>query len=135
MTVVVPEQHVRAIAKADVQIEVAVAVVVHPCRLADGPGLDGDARGRGDVGEAAAIVAIEAQHGSGAGRESDEQIGIAVGVEVTPRGRARGPRVGHAGDAATSTNVPRSLRYKRFAAPLKPTNNPDRRHRRRRPPR
>ena len=44
------------------------------------------------------VVPIEAQHRlRGAGREAEEQVGIAVGVEVAPRRRARGPRVGDAG--------------------------------------
>src|SRR4029078_10030595 len=47
----------------------------------------------------AAIVAIEPQHRARAGREADEQIGIAVAVEVPPRRGARRARIADAGGA------------------------------------
>ena len=96
----VAEQHVGAIAKADKQIEIAVGVDVDPGRLAHGAGTDRQTGVAGYVHEAPAIVAIEPQHRRGwcrGGREPDEQIGIAVGVEVSPRRGARRPRVGDAG--------------------------------------
>ena len=70
------------------------------CRTA--PVVDDQPGGRGRVGEPAArrcdraAAPAAAPVGILAGREADEQIGIAVGVEVAPRRGARRPRVGDA---------------------------------------
>ena len=98
----VAEEHVGAIAEADEEVEIAVGVHVDPRGLAHRAGGHREIPRFGrDIDEARAIVAIQAQHGSRAGRaargrEADEQIRIAVRVEISPRGRAGRPRVGDA---------------------------------------
>jgi hypothetical protein len=82
----VPEEHIGTVAKRDEQIQIAIRVRVHPGRLAHGAARNREARRRGGVAEASAIVAIQPQNRIGAGGKPQEQVGIAVGVEVTPRG-------------------------------------------------
>ena len=99
--VVVAEEHVGPVAPRDKEIEIAIAVEVHPRELAHLPGGDlGEARRRGDVGEVTVRVAIEAEdrtaRGAGIRRESHDEIGMAVAIEVAPRCRARRARIGHA---------------------------------------
>ena len=40
-----------------------------------------------------AVVAVETEHGTGAGCEADQEIGVAVGVPITEGGGARGARI------------------------------------------
>ena len=94
---VVDEQRVGAIAERDEQVEVAVAIGVDECGLAYRPCRHAETRRRGGVGEDAARVAIQAQHRSGrSGREPEQQVGVAVGIDI-PEGRGPGSaRIGHA---------------------------------------
>ena len=69
-------------------VEIAVAVVIDPRGLA-GDAIQGDAEAAGHVDEArAALVAIHLGRDLRVG-EPDEQIRIAVGIEITPGRRAR----------------------------------------------
>ena len=55
------------------------------------------------VGESPAVVTVEPQHRAGrTRREAEQQIGIAVGVEVSER---RGPRRPRVGDARSRRDV------------------------------
>ena len=95
---VVAIQRVGAIAEGDEEIEIAVGVEVDPRRLAHRAGRHRQADVAGGIGELAGGVAIQLQHRRVLERrEAEQQIGIAVGVEVAPRRRARRPRVGDAG--------------------------------------
>ncbi len=81
----------------DVEVEPAVAVVVAE-RAARGPAVDGDARARRDIGEAAALVAVQPVHSE----VRDVQILIAVVVEVA-RAHALSPAL--VGDAGLGGDV------------------------------
>ncbi len=94
---VVAEEDVGTVAEGDVEIQVAIAIHVDEGGLAYRARIDGHAGLARHVGEVATVVAIEAQHAPRASGESDEEIGITVAVEVPPRHRARGARVGDAG--------------------------------------
>ena len=95
---VVAEEGVGPVAEADEEIEVAVAVGVHPRRLPNRAGGDDQAGGRGLIGEAPAVVAIQPQHRTRRpGREAEQQIRIAIGVVVPERRGPRRPGVGDAG--------------------------------------
>ena len=100
---VVAEEHVRRVAEADEEIEVAVVVEVDERRL---PRLAGrvDAHRLRHLDErlAGALVAIEPARNLGLARESDEQVDVAVAVEVAPR---RGARVVEIGDAELRGDV------------------------------
>lgn len=94
---VVAIERVWTIAEADEQIEIAVTVNVHERRLAHRPGGHHQSRRRRLVDERPSVVAVEAQHRTGrTWREAEKQVGVAVGVDIGPRRRARGTRVGHA---------------------------------------
>ena len=71
------------------QVEVAVVVDVDKRRLSALPGASRPTA-VGDVGKwlAGAVVAIELARSHRLAREADEEIDVAVGVEVTPRRRA-----------------------------------------------
>jgi hypothetical protein len=82
---------------SDVEVEPSVAVVVAE-RAAGGPAVDGDARVRRDIGEAAALVAIQPVDSE----VGDVQILIAVVVEVA-RAHALSPAL--VGDAGLGGDV------------------------------
>ena len=89
LSAVIAKQRIRPIAKGDEQVEIAVAIDVDPHRLPDGTRLDDQAGVSRDIGEPRAIVLEQLQHGPGARREADQQIGIAIGVVIAPGGGAR----------------------------------------------
>ncbi len=87
---IVLKQRVRPIAKRHEEIEIGVAVVVHPHRLTHRTGWNFEPRLGGRVAERPLGVAIQAQdRRARAGREADQQVGVAVGVGIAP---GRGPR-------------------------------------------
>ena len=96
---VVAIQRVGAIAEADEEIEIAVGVEVDPRRLADRAGRRRPSPRRSWHRQTMPALLRYSFNTDAAlqRREAEQQIGIAVGIEVAPRRRARRPRVRHAG--------------------------------------
>ena len=88
----VPEEDVRTIAEADEEIEIVVAVEIDPRGLPYGAGGNLQARRQRDVDEPGGAVPIEREDRSGAGGEANEEIGLAIEVEVSPRRGSNGTR-------------------------------------------
>ena len=93
----VAEERVRAVAERHEQIEIAVRVHVNPDRLPDGAGFYLQTDGAGDIDEACGRVAIEPKDRCVVRREADEQVGIAVCVEIAPCSGAGGSSIGNTG--------------------------------------
>ena len=98
LAAVVAIERIGAIAEGDEKIEIAVAVEIHEHRLPNRAGGDNQPRGRRHVRECRTVVAVQLQHRCVLERcEPEQQVRIAVGINIRPRRRPRRPRVGHAG--------------------------------------
>ena len=102
VSVVVAIQRVGAVAKGYKEIEIIVAVDIHPYGLPHRSGIERKSGCGGDVAESRPVVAVQREHRTGTGGEAHEQVGVTVAIPVAKRGRPRGACVG---DARTVRHV------------------------------